>query len=56
LLPPSLLLFAFASAIEQGVGKVLFGNDFLYASIALIGSKRLTKAERDSFIIEPNSK
>jgi len=55
LLPPSLLLFAFASAIEGGAGQVYCGNDFLYA-ITLVGSKRLTKAERDSFTIESNSK
>jgi len=53
LLPPSLLLFAFASAIENGAGENFL--NILYV-LPIINKKRLTKAERDSFTIEPNSK
>ena len=53
MLPPSLLLFVFASVIENGVGEFI---ECIFSSIPLAQYKRLTKEEREEFKLSPESK
>src|SRR5690606_21583896 len=53
LLPPSLLLFIFASVIENGAGE---GKKYISSSIPLAKKKRLTKKEREDFNLPFDSK